>query len=357
MLGSRRSKNVCIVCNGTGLKSKRNKASKAKTNPADLCPNCVGSGRISINPADTPKSQRLSKNAVVGLSVLGVASITAIAILLTRDKGSSVEKATDKELPAKDSPEDKEDVTPTPKETFEPGKVYTLGKSKIEMIACPEGTFNMGHAGFKRNPPRVEKINKPFLLGKTEVTQELYKKVIGTNSSNDTNDEQNPVDSVSWEDAVKFCNKLSELDGLALCYTKNSAADFGWSCDFSKNGYRLPTIKEWEYAAKAGTENKWSGTDDESKLAEYAWYSENSDLKVHPVGKLKPNEWGFYDMAGNLYEWCWDTYKDVDAGIVQKCCMGGMYLDDAHACKSSNVGAATPIADIDTTFRICRTIL
>lgn len=353
MLASKKTKSICLVCNGTGLLNK-SKKNMSRHNPASLCPNCTGLDSVVSNPVVAKRSAGISPNVVVGLSLLGALSLGGLAIYLTKKKESE-ESLPEEKSPAEGGSAGREQTQVPSKPSFEMGKSYAFGKFKVGMIACPAGEFNMGYTGFSRNPPRVEKIDKPFLLAKTEVTQDLYEKVMGSNPSNEKDDKQNPVDTVSWEDAVKFCNKLSQLDGLDLCYSKKSGADLGWSCNFNKNGYRLPTIKEWEYAAKAGTENRWAGTDDESKLAEYAWYAENSDAKVHPVGELKPNEWGFHDMTGNLSEWCWDTY--TDGGVLKKCCMGGMYLDDAHSCKTSNIGVDTPTADLSKTFRLCKTIL
>jgi len=181
---------------------------------------------------------------------------------------------------------------------------------ELMMIACPSGSFTMGHEDQDDNKPRTVIIERPFLLGETEITQELYEKVMNTNPSRFKNP-QNPVERVSWQDAILFCNELSRLQGLDECYFRR--LDSGWSCDSSKNDYRLPEEKEWEYAAKAGTQNRWVGTDDPNKIGEYAWFGENSTVnnewQTHTVKKKKPNEWGFYDMSGNVEEWCEDKYK------------------------------------------------
>ncbi|MBF0180273.1 MAG: SUMF1/EgtB/PvdO family nonheme iron enzyme [Magnetococcales bacterium] len=136
----------------------------------------------------------------------------------------------------------------------------------------------------------------PFL-----VTQKLYKEVIGTNPSHFTESDQLPVDSVSWVDAVNFCNRLSTIAGYAPVYHidgKNITSDLG------KNGYRLPTEAEWEYCCW-GCSN---GFITSLPIETIAWFMRNSQQSTHSVGQKNPNPCGLYDMLGNLWEWCHDWF-------------------------------------------------
>ena len=165
----------------------------------------------------------------------------------------------------------------------------TVNGVTFEMVPVNGGSFMMGSDdGHADEKPTHRVTVSDFYIGKTEVTQALWKAVMGDNPSNFRGDNL-PVESISWDDAQQFIEKLNRLTGKK---------------------YRLPTEAEWEYAAGGGSTNrtKWSGTDDESSVTNYAWYGSNSGDQTHEVASKLPNSLGLYDMSGNVWEWCNDWY-------------------------------------------------
>ena len=148
-----------------------------------------------------------------------------------------------------------------------------------------------------------EIVVSAFHMDRLLVTQALYQKVMGSNPSRWKGD-QNPVEQVRWSDAVKFCNKRSQMDNLQPCYDLET-----WICNFEATGYRLPTEAEWEYACRAGTTTAYFFGDTAAKLGDYAWFEKNAGGRPRPVGQKQPNPWGLFDICGNVWEWCNDFYK------------------------------------------------
>jgi formylglycine-generating enzyme required for sulfatase activity len=191
-------------------------------------------------------------------------------------------------------------------------------------------------------PKHEVTLTKDFYLGMTQVTQAQYQQVMDENLSNFQGDEVSgrdssefPVEQISWDDALEFCKKLSDLP-------EEKAAG---------RVYRLPTEAEWEYACRAGSTTAFSFGDDE-ELGDYAWYDGNSGGRTHPVALKKPNAWGLYDMHGNVGEWCSDWWGDSPEGAVSdpvgpdegmfRVYRGGSWGHQAAFCRSAFRDNFTP---------------
>jgi formylglycine-generating enzyme required for sulfatase activity len=173
----------------------------------------------------------------------------------------------------------------------------------IVMKDIPAGTFTMGSDSTIALQPHQVTLSA-FKMQETEVTQEQYLAVMGMNPSwfnTGTEALHRPVDQVSWYDAAKFCNALSLLSGLSAVYDTVT-----WTADLSKNGYRLPTEAQWEYACRAGSTTEYWWGADTNGIGARAWSYYNSDATTHPVATRLANAWGLYDMTGNVWEWCND---------------------------------------------------
>ena len=210
------------------------------------------------------------------------------------------------------------------------------------MVTLPAGHIALRDDGKKTQwTTRV----KPFALSKYQVTQALYFEVTQTSPSSFVG-HRRPVEEVSWNDAVQFCNLLSEKSGLKSCY---SVSDEEVAFNSQANGYRLPTDAEWEYACRAGTRDVRYG-----ELGDIAWYKDNSADKTHDVGLKAPNPWGLYDMLGNVWEWCWDVY-DKEVYGPYRVFRGGGWADPERGCLASNRRRSHPTFAIDDLgFRIAR---
>lgn len=243
-------------------------------------------------------------------------------------------------------------VEPITSQTLAFEGLYVTNSLGMMFSLVPAGEFVMGSTvgGSDERPPHRVRITKPLYLGVYEVTQGQYQRVMGTNPSYFKGDPQRPVERVSWDDAVAFCDKLSALP------EERSAG----------RAYRLPTEAEWEYACRAGTTTKWSFGDDESAFGEYAWYLDNSRGTTHPVGQKKPNTWGLHDMHGNVYEWCQDWYKsdyyeespteDPPGSSTgsPRVLRGGEWGDDPSCCRSACRGRYGPVCrNYNIGFRVC----
>jgi formylglycine-generating enzyme required for sulfatase activity len=186
------------------------------------------------------------------------------------------------------------------------GPVEFVTSSGVEMILLPGGQFTMGsNNGNPDEAPAHSVTVTGFAMDKFEVTQDMLAKVQLPNPSRWSDNPKKPVERTRWRDAKQYCNERSILEGLKPCYDEKTE---DWNCDYSANGYRLPTEAEWEYACKAGATGDYDfGQAD--KLRQFSWFADNGDQKTHPVGQKKPNRWGLHDMYGNVSEWCEDVYE------------------------------------------------
>ena len=220
-------------------------------------------------------------------------------------------------------------VAPTPD-----SKTWTDPVSGMEFVFVPGGEFWMGSPdgeGFDAEHPRHQVRVNGFWMGKYEVTQAQWQAVMGNNPS-DFKGADRPVEQVSWNDAQAFLQTL------------NAA----WASSQSPIQFRLPSEAEWEYAARAGTQTTYYFGDDSSQLGDYAWFEGNSGHKTHSVGQKLPNAWGLYDMHGNVWEWCADTWHDNYNGAPTdgsawgsfgdgeaKLLRGGSWNCNSNACRSA----------------------
>lgn len=205
-------------------------------------------------------------------------------------------------------------------------KQFTVNGVSFCMVPVQGGTYMMGsydsEARSDEKYVHTETIGD-FMIGQTEVTQELWIAVMGSNPSRYTN-LKNPVEMVSWIDCQNFIRQLNQLTG---------------------QNFRLPSEAEWEYAARGGNKSrgfKYSGS---NNLAEVGWYDGNSGRQTHPVATLLPNELDIYDMSGNVSEWCDDYYSDDynqprNSGF--RIIRGGCWKFDAGSCRVAYRGSLFP---------------
>jgi len=196
------------------------------------------------------------------------------------------------------------------------------GKVVPAMVTVQGGTFNNGTSNVTISS---------FKIGNCEVTQEQYSSVMGSNPAFECGVGSNyPVYYVSWFDAIEYCNRLSMQEGLTPCYsystygTNPDSWPSGWntsytnhtnvSCNWSANGYRLPTEMEWMFAARGGNQTHNYTYSGSNNLNDVGWYNDNSGSTTHPVGTKAANELGIYDMSGNVWEWVWDIYGSYPGG-------------------------------------------
>ena len=214
-----------------------------------------------------------------------------------------------------------------------------------QMVEIPGGEIELRDDRLKRKWA-IELT--PFLLARYPVTQELYFAITQEYPSYFKGNKK-PVETVSWKDAISFCNDLSTKAGLVPCYRLSNTSE-GVTFDSKADGYRLPTDSEWEYACKAGTKESRYG-----EIESIAWYKGNAEGTTHEVGMKEPNRWGLYDMLGNVWEWCTDIYDEKVYGSY-RILRGGGWSDETRGCLATNRRRSHPSSFKidDLGFRIAR---
>ena len=232
-------------------------------------------------------------------------------------------------------------------------------------VLIPAGTFMMGCTSGQskcdsdERQPHGVTISKNFYMMKSEVTQDLYQEIMGTNPSHFKGSDR-PVEKVSWYDAVKFANKLSQQEGLEQCYSI-SGNNTKWS-NKDCNGWRLPTEAEWEYAARGGQSYKYAGSDDINTVA---WHRKNTQRKTQEVCLKDKNGYNLCDMSGNVWEWIWDRKGDYPTSFALdptgtsvgeiRVIRGGSWRNHANLARISNrYGYSTEFHNFDIGFRLVR---
>jgi formylglycine-generating enzyme required for sulfatase activity len=273
------------------------------------------------------------------------------------------------------------DASPPPRKAEPALDLITTKITDITLKLIPSGTFLMGslegEGEESERPQHRVTISRPFYLGIHPVTQGQYARLMGKNPSHfaatgegkarvtgmDTT--RFPVESVSWYESVRFCNALSQAEGLDPCYKiQGDRVEIAGG-----DGLRLPTEAEWEYACRAGTSSPYGFQGGEEELPRYAWFAKNSGGRTHAVGEARANDFGLHDMHGNVWEWTWDAFEsgyylrspEIDpvgpTEAVDRVIRGGSWGYSPRSCRSANRDGYTPVSrNFRLGFRVLRVL-
>lgn len=196
-------------------------------------------------------------------------------------------------------------------------RTVLLLASSPGMAGIQGGFDSLGTTSQKNNQPHVARV-AGFWIDTVEVTQSFFDSLMGFDPSYHGSCPSCPVERVSWYDAVRFCNARSRAENLPEVYDTSNPDSLLWTWDFTSPGFRLPTEAEWEYAARAGSSSSWywGSYINKETVTQYAWYDQNAGDSTHPVGLLKPNAFGLYDVSGNVFEWTNDWFMDYGADTL-----------------------------------------
>jgi hypothetical protein len=225
-------------------------------------------------------------------------------------------------------------------------KGQELIRDFVDPIKWMSSDYKMSIPGTKKEKIVKQELAmvQSFLLLKTPVTNELYNYV--TDIDYDIKIKDFPAVNISWIDAIKFCNLLSEKLSLEKCYTLNSVSE-KIVVDDSKNGFRLPRDAEWQYACRGNTKGYRYGD-----IESIAWFEENSAKRLHEVGTKKENNFRHIDMIGNVWEWCFDLYDKERYGNY-RIFRGGSFASENRACGATSRRKSFPdFRTDDLGFRI-----
>jgi len=325
----------CPACKARGVSLKKIAGRTIK------CPRCKSRVRVSIDGLTFKLDLEYKPVSTENIRSPGLDFVDLTTQIAVRNSSESpdlpldsarLNESNDTEASHRNQPATLKRHEPTTSSKFKPVLEESANRPAIEFsnsigmrfkLILP-GAFLMGSAtrGFEST------ISESFYLGVHCVTQKQYKEVIGMNPSH-FRGPSNPVECVTWHDAVSFCRELSNL-----------------CSEIAENRtYRLPTESEWEYACRAGSDSDYCYGNDPSKLYEYAWFGNNFGKGPRYVGQKKPNAWGLYDMHGNVSEWCASRFADYPSFLPEESSdsmddskrtyRGGHWFNQAKFCRSA----------------------